>query len=357
MPGWLARLPHVTLETAQNDRRRYRWSRCRHGGETAFLMRINRRFLNPGVFLVALGSVLVVADLNLVDAAILTDAARLWPLAIVAIGAGIVLRRTKFSLGGGMVAAALPGLVLGGAFTALPRLPTDCASLADAAPIVTEQGTFSSSASVSLTTSCGALTVTTAAGDAWSFEASSTVNRQPVIEATAASLSIDTGAHDGWPPIDAGRSAWNLTIPTRELSELELATFTGQSHVDLTDANIRRLALTANAADVTLDASRAAIDELSVVINVGAVAIDLPASSDLTGSLRVGGGELKVCAPPELGLRVTARGQPREVTVEDVDDDVADWQSENYVSATHRADLRVSANFGAVKINPIGGCK
>jgi hypothetical protein len=29
----------------------------------------------------------------------------------------------------------------------------------------------------------------------------------------------------------------------------------------------------------------------------------------------------------------------------------------DYASATHRADLRVSATFGGVEINPIGGCK
>ena len=107
-------------------------------------MRINRRFLYAGTFLLGLGGVLVVADLNVVDAAILTDVVQLWPLAIVAIGIGLVLRRTQFGVAGGMVAAALPGLVLGGAFTAIPRLPTDCASQADAVPIASERGSFSS---------------------------------------------------------------------------------------------------------------------------------------------------------------------------------------------------------------------
>jgi hypothetical protein len=34
-----------------------------------------------------------------------------------------------------------------------------------------------------------------------------------------------------------------------------------------------------------------------------------------------------------------------------------DWQSPDYASATHRADLNVIVNVGAVEINPIGGCK
>jgi len=35
----------------------------------------------------------------------------------------------------------------------------------------------------------------------------------------------------------------------------------------------------------------------------------------------------------------------------------SNWQNPEYTSATHRADLRVSATFGAIEIDPIGGCK
>ena len=73
-------------------------------------MRVNRRFLNWGVFLVAIGGVLVVADLAAVDSATIADALALWPLAIIAIGVGLILRRTRFNVAGGMLAAAIPGL-------------------------------------------------------------------------------------------------------------------------------------------------------------------------------------------------------------------------------------------------------
>jgi len=33
------------------------------------------------------------------------------------------------------------------------------------------------------------------------------------------------------------------------------------------------------------------------------------------------------------------------------------WQSANFDTATHRATLSVHVTFGAVDINPIGGCK
>jgi hypothetical protein len=356
MPGWWVKATPRRLELGTASRRNHQWRMCRNEGETEFLMRVNRRFLYAGTFLLALGGVLVLADLG-ADGGVLTDLVRLWPFAMVAIGAALVVRRTKFGLAGGMLAAALPGLVLGGAFTAIPRLPTDCASQAQAAPIASEQGRFTGPATISVTTSCGLLEVATAPGNGWAFDAASTLTRQPVIASTAESLSIDTGGHDSWPPFDAGRSAWHLTVPTSDLDELSLTTFTGHSQINLAGANIARLALSANASDMHVDASGAAMASLSAVVNVGALSIDLPAESDLEGTIRLGGGGLQLCAPPELGLRVTSRGQPREITVGGFETEASEWESENYDSAAHHADLRVSANFGAVNINPIGGCK
>jgi hypothetical protein len=88
-------------------------------------MRLNRTLLYTGVFLLALGAALVAADLGQLTTAALTDALRLWPLALIAIGLGIALRRTQVSLAAGLIAAALPGLILGGAMATAPRLATE----------------------------------------------------------------------------------------------------------------------------------------------------------------------------------------------------------------------------------------
>jgi len=45
-------------------------------------MAINRRFLYAGLFLVALGGVVVVADLAMVDSSALSNVLRLWPLEV-----------------------------------------------------------------------------------------------------------------------------------------------------------------------------------------------------------------------------------------------------------------------------------
>lgn len=64
-------------------------------------MRVNRRFLYLGVLLAAMGGVLVAVDVRAVDTTIIADALRLWPFAFVAIGLGLVLRRTGLSVPGG----------------------------------------------------------------------------------------------------------------------------------------------------------------------------------------------------------------------------------------------------------------
>ena len=91
-------------------------------GGDGYLMRLNTTLLYTGVFLAAIGVALLAADLTPVATDVLIGALRLWPLALVAIGVGIALRRTRLSLASGMLAAAVPGLVLGAAMAATPRV-------------------------------------------------------------------------------------------------------------------------------------------------------------------------------------------------------------------------------------------
>ena len=77
---------------------------------------------------------------------------------------------------------------------------------------------------------------------------------------------------------------------------------------------------------------------------------------DLTGSIRVGAGDVRICAPPGLGLRIRADGTAEQLQVQGVRQTSSVWQNPGYVSATHRAELTVTAHFGVIEIDPIGGC-
>ena len=320
-------------------------------------MRVNRRFLYWGTFLVAIGGVLVAADLQAVDTPTLTDVLRLWPVALVAIGLSIVLRRTRLSLPGLMLAAAIPGLVVGGAFAVAPRFVGNCGARGEATSVTNTQGVFAAPASVIVRSGCGSLTVKTAPGSVWQFDAGNTAGRTPAVDSSDRSLSIAANGGQGQDFLDAGRDAWALTLPTSDLVSLSLVVNAGEGQVSLPGARINRLALTANAAEMLVDASAASVADLSAVINVGSMSIRLPADSDVSGSLRVGAGQLDICSPPGVGLRVTSRGTAEMVRVDGLQQHASEWQSPDYASASHRADLTVSVNFGVVEINPIGGCK
>ena len=320
-------------------------------------MRVNHRFLYWGIFFVAIGGILVASDLRAVDTPTLTDVLRLWPLALVAIGLSIVLRRTRLSLPGLMLAAAVPGLVVGGALAVAPRFIGDCGARGEPASVASTEGTFDGPATVTVRSGCGSLNVKTSPGNGWQFDAGNTAGRTPKIDSSPQSLSIDANGDNGPDFLDAGRDAWYLVLPTSDIDSVSLVVNAGRGQVALAGARINRLALTANAAEMLVDASAASVANLSAVINAGSLSIHLPADSDVVGSLRVGAGQLQICSPPGLALRVTSRGTAEMVRVDGLQQHASEWQSPDYASATHRADLSVNVNFGVVEINPIGGCK
>ena len=320
-------------------------------------MQINRRFLYAGVFLVAIGAVLVAANASGFDTAARADLLRLWPLALVAIGAGLVLRRTRVSLTSGVLAAAVPGVVLGGALSLAPSWVGDCGARAESANVTTQQGTFDGPAMVSVTTGCGSTVITSAPGNAWQFTSGSPAGRTASLRSSAQSLSIGAGDEERWPFFDAVRDTWNLTLPTTDIDRLSLVTNGGHSQVRLPGVKVGQMAFTVNASEAVVDASGASVANLSGAVRVGRLSIQLPSAGGVVGSLRVGAGELELCSPAGTGLHVAFTGPAREVTVAGAHYSSAEWQSPDYASAPSPSDLRVNVDFGAVKINPVGGCK
>ena len=88
-------------------------------------MRLNRTLLYAGVFVAAVGVALLIADVGQYGSTTLVEILGLWPLAVIAAGVGLVVRRTPVSLVGGLLAVALPGLLLGGVLALGPRLAVD----------------------------------------------------------------------------------------------------------------------------------------------------------------------------------------------------------------------------------------
>ena len=321
-------------------------------------MHINRTFLYAGVFLIVIGGVWLAADWAIVDTPALTGLLRLWPLVFVAIGAGLVLRRTQWGLAAGLAAVAVPALFIGSALAAAPRLSSNCgaAIVPDAGLVETRTGSFDGPANVAIRAGCGNLNLTTAPGSAWQLQASNGAGQVTAVESTAQSLSVGDLDEHGWQFFDAGRDSWSLSLPTSQITELSIRAVANASHISLAGAQVGRLALEADLSEMRVDASQASIGQLSADVDLGSLSIQLPAAS-LSGELKAGGGELQVCSPPGVGLHISTRGSAEEITIAGLRQTGSEWQSADYLTASQRIDLSIRANLSSVEINPIGGCR
>jgi hypothetical protein len=322
-------------------------------------MNVNRRWLYGGVFFIALGAVLLAGQGDAVDGDVIAQAARLWPVLVIALGVGLLLRRTRFSVAGGVIAAAVPGLVLGGMLVAAPVAVAQVGPMCDDAQptsLTSRDGSFDGAASVDLRLRCGDVTVTTGSGSTWSLDAGNGSGTTAVVDATADRLSI-TSSFSGRPfGFVRGSDVWRLTLPTANQLDLTAAVEAGRGRFDLADAELGTVELVANAGELNADLTEATLERLTAHVNGGAAWLRLPAD-DFTADLTVNAGALRICAPSDLGLRVRSEGTLTAVTYDGLVRGGSAWESPAYATAIHHADVTISANVASVDVNPMGGCK
>jgi len=322
-------------------------------------MNVNRRWLYGGVFLIALGAVLLAGQGDAVDGDVIAQAARLWPILVIALGVGLLLHRTRFSMAGGIIAAAVPGLVLGGMLVAAPVAVAEVGPACnDVQPtsLASREGSFEGAASVDLRLRCGDVTVTTGSGSTWSLEAGNGSGTAAVVEATADRLSV-ASAFTGRPlGFVRGSDVWRLTLPVASRMDLAAAVEAGRGRFDLAGAELGTFDLAVNAAEANADLAAATLERLTAHVNGGAAWLRLPAD-DFSADLTVNAGALRICAPSDLGLRFRSDGTLTATTYNGLVRNDSTWESPGYATAIHHADVTISANVASVDVNPMGGCK
>ena len=320
-------------------------------------MAVDRRFLYWGVFLFAIGGVTLAAQGSIFGSDAAAQALRLWPVSLIALGAGLLLRRTRFGLAGGLVAAAMPGLLLGGALVAAPRLVPECAGGVQPGSVVSRQGTFDGPATVDLAFACGDLSVTTEPGNQWQIQTGDTAGSTATVVSTPGRLSVASSGD--WRPFGpvGGGDTWRLSLPIASSLDLAAEINAGRARLDLAGAQLRHASFTVNAGDARVDLSGASVGQLSMRVNAAAASILLPTTQDLTADLSVSAGSLTVCAPSGLGLRVHATTVLASANYGDLVRAGDAWESPRYATANHHADVTIAATVGSVEINPQGGCQ
>ena len=342
-------------------------------------MTVRRGFLYTGVFLIATGGVVLLAQAGAIDTEAVIRALSLWPLAVIAIGVGLILRRTRARVPGGVVAAATPGLMLGMMIVAVPDMPdfeawsgwsgwsgwsAPCGDASREATVTERQGTFGTAASVDLSLACGELVVTTGPGSSWQLDASNGQGDGAIVSDAADRLSIHSadrhgsfgsfGSFDSLNSLDRGDD-WRLTLPTGTLLDIGTEVSAGEARLDLAGARIGSLGLVLNAGKARLDAAEASLERLHVEVNAGAATVLLPAG-DFGGDLAVNAGSLEVCTPAGVGLRVRGGSALGAVTYNGLVRVGDAWESPDFNTVDFHADVTVSANVGSIVINPEGGC-
>jgi hypothetical protein len=321
-------------------------------------MTVRRGLLYFGVFLVAAGGVTLLVSAGVLDADRVADALAWWPLALIAIGAGLVLRRTRAAVPGGVLAAAVPGLMFGAMFVAVPSLPTPCTDAdADGGTAITRQGSFGSSARVELELSCGDLAVTTAPGTAWSLQGTNGHNRTTEVSSTSDELSISSSANRsrwGW---NAGPDDWDVTLPSGTQLDLDTDINAGRGTLDLAGTRLGTFGLDLNAGAVTVDLAQATLDRLDITVNAGAATLHLPGSGEVSGRIEANAGSVQVCIADGTAVRLSSEAALGSVDTEGLVRVGDVLMTPATTTAQARVDLAVTANVGSVTISAEGDCK
>lgn len=326
-------------------------------------MTINRRLLHWGLFFVTTGAVVLAVQGGLVTADGVSTALRLWPVLVIALGIGVLLRATQLRAVGGIILAVVPGLILGGMLGAASLAEWDdfrhIRACTDTRPTSMEmrQGTFAGDASVDLDLAMGELTVTTQPGSSWNLDVAGYPGLSPDVDADSTDLSVGSASRNGWRWLDCVGDVWQLALPTAHRLDLATEIAAGEGTLDLAGATLGDVDVVVQAGEATVDLGSATARDVSLRVEGGAAALTLPATGELTADVTVNAGAVRVCAPEALGLRVRSQSTLASITYGDLVRVGDAWESPDYATATHHADVTIAVNVGSVDVNPVGGCK
>jgi hypothetical protein len=327
-------------------------------------VRINRGLLGWGVFFIVVGVVPLAVQQGLVDEEVARRAWQLWPLILIGIGLGLVLRHTRAALVGGLVVSVTFGLMVGSAL-AVGFAPVGFGSCGigsasgEGDPFPTQSGTLDPDARVSVDMSCGELAIGATAGSGWTLSGSSEGGQAPEITGTGSRLTVRGNEHQGLTFLHA--SKWSMTLPTGTVVRLDLSVNAGSTRANLGGMQVPDFDLSVNAGDAKVDLSEAVgTASVNASANAGSLSLSLPTpQGTLTGDLSANAGSIKVCVPDGVALRIQSGNSPLgsyNFAGAGLTHDGDVWVRSRSASGSARIDLSVSANLGSITLNPEGGC-
>ena len=325
-------------------------------------MRIDRSFVGWGLFFILVGAIPLAVRGGALTADQVVDSWRFWPLIVVGVGLGLILRRTPLEALGGLLIAGTSGVMVGGLLAAgSAGFSGDfCGQVERAVSFPSQSGVLVDNAAVELTLDCGDLAVTTAAGTGWSVEGEDRTPGGPEIRSDDSQLVVRSADGERGPLDFVGRHAtWRIALPADTQIAVHAEVNAGSSSFDLHGANLDSLDLELNAGSAIVDLGAVhVVDEIAIQMNAGSLGLTLPSTST-HGSIEVNAGSVDICAPPGVALRL--RTNDSIITSYDYDgrglvQNGSTWVSTDYDTAAQRIDLVTEGNAGSFTLDPEEGC-
>jgi cell wall-active antibiotic response 4TMS protein YvqF len=271
---------------------------------TVVLMRPRRGLLFWGLLLIPLGAIPLLVRAGVIDATRFDAAWELWPLLLIGIGAAILIGRTRAAIVGTAVIALTLGTIGGAALASTGNwigAITHCGPGGQTEQI-SRDGTFTGMASLSFDLHCGSLALTAGDESGWAVDASYR-DAAPIVESSADRLSVRSAngtvnQHDDW----------KVRVPEAQVRELALTANAATSDFVLGHATLSRLQVDVNAGDTRITAGTGGTAGADVTVNAGRLRIET-GSAPMTGSFQVNAGAIDLCVPADVGLRIETTDQ------------------------------------------------
>jgi len=322
-------------------------------------VRIDRRLVGFGLFLVTVGIVMVAIRQGLIPDESARRAWNLWPLLLIGFGLSIILAGRPGAAIGGLITAVTFGAIVGGvaATGSIGPIGLCTGDRGQGTAFAQAGGDLGPTAHVAIEQACGELDITTVAGSTWSLSGVSGDGRSPTVSATALDLRIESGS--GGPFEIGDSSAWDIALPRTPAIDLEVTASAGDARLLLAGANLSGVSVVRNAGSIRVDLRDVAgLGSLSLEANAGSATLWLPNRS-LTGKLQANAGSIAICLPAGAGLRVAtgesvaasnnfaARGLIRNGET---------WETPGFAGAEVRIELSAEANAASLSLDQPSSC-
>ena len=345
-------------------------------------MRINRSLLNWGVFLIALGGIPLAVDQGWLESDIAGDLGQLWPLILVGIGLGLILRWTPLAWFGGRARGGhvRPHLRGSRGVAAATRTSTNlqgiipaiasgaCANSDIGGETTSGEGIASgTSFALDLSLPCGELSVARAADTTWRVEAVHEAGDRPRIDETedASGTTALRIRYDGDGDLAfigrQTRSRWDVLVPAGASLTVQATLDAARGTIDSGPGPVARLEATLNASDATLDLAQAETPEtarIELTLNASDGQLLLPMGTTWT-TAELNASSLEVCAPSSLPLQVELSETLSSSDLEDAgleETDAGTWVTPGFSSTSDHAILELESTVSSLSIERPEAC-